>query len=92
LASGATFAAGTRAGAHAARTPHEDIRMNQPHEPREPQRSAAAPTGDDPVERVAERQQRDAGERVAQAVDNQGAQGRRADPPPGAPSGRPRGR
>jgi len=66
--------------------------MNKPHERREPQRSAAAPTGDDPVQRVAERQQRDARERVAQAVDNQGAQGRRADPPPGAPSERPRGK
>jgi hypothetical protein len=66
--------------------------MNKSNERREPQRSAAAPTGDDPVQRVAERQQRDARERVAQAVDNQGAQGRRADPPPGTPSGRPRGK
>lgn len=65
--------------------------MNKPRERREPQRpNVAAEERLDTVEAVARRQQRDAGERVRQAVDNQGAQGRRADPPPGAPAARTR--
>lgn len=55
------------------------------------QPNAATPNGKDPIRRLEQRDQRDAEERSRQAVENQGAQGRKPDPAPGAPTGsRPR--
>jgi hypothetical protein len=55
------------------------------------QPNAATPNGKDTIGRLEERNQRDAEERSRQAVENQGAQGRKPDPAPGAPTGsRPR--
>ena len=58
--------------------------MNTPTRRKEP--NAATPDGSDAIARLEERDQRDAGERSRQALENQGAQGRKPDPAPGAPT------
>ncbi len=59
------------------------------HDRRQP--NAATPNGKDAIRRLEQRDQRDAEERSRQAVENQGAQGRKPDPAPGVPTGsRPR--
>lgn len=65
-----------------ANPPHEDTAMNTPDR----KRTAATPDGTDAIGDVEERDQRDAEERSRQALENQGAQGRKPDPAPGAPT------
>lgn len=48
--------------------------------------TAATPDGNDAIGKLEERDQRTAEERSRQAVENQGAQGRKSDPAPGAPT------
>ena len=52
----------------------------------DPQPNAATPDGKDTIGKLEERDQRNAAERSRQALENQGAQGRKPDPPPGAPT------
>ena len=58
--------------------------MNTPDRERKP--TAATPDGSDAIGEIEERDQRDAEERSRQALENQGAQGRKPDPAPGAPA------
>ena len=58
--------------------------MNTPDRDRKP--AASTPDGNDAIDRIEERDQRDAEERSRQALENQGAQGRKPDPAPGAPA------
>ena len=58
--------------------------MNTPNRRKEP--NAATPDGNDAIARLEERDQRDAEERSRQALENQGAQGRKPDPAPGVPT------
>ena len=58
--------------------------MNTPDRDRKP--TAATPDGTDAIGGIEERDQRDAEERSRQALENQGAQGRKPDPAPGAPA------
>ena len=53
---------------------------------RRKQPNAATPDGNDAIGRLEERDQRDAEERSRQALENQGAQGRKPDPAPGVPT------
>ena len=50
------------------------------------QPNATTPNGKDAIGRLEQRDQRDAEERSRQAVENQGAQGRKPDPAPGVPT------
>ena len=58
--------------------------MNTPNRRKEP--NVATPDGNDAIGKLAERDQRDAEERSRQALENQGAQGRKPDPAPGVPT------
>ena len=62
--------------------------MNVPTQHRDDKKkpTAATPDGNDPIGKLEERDQRDASERSRQALENQGAQGRKPDPAPGAPT------
>ena len=60
--------------------------MNIPTRRQDPEPNAATPDGNDAIGKLEERDQRDAEERSRQALENQGAQGRKPDPAPGAPT------
>ena len=60
--------------------------MNHPTPQHDREPTAATPDGNDAIGKLEERDQRDAGERLRQALENQGAQGRKPDPVPGTPA------
>jgi hypothetical protein len=60
--------------------------MNASTHRKDKQPTAATPDGNDTIGKLEERDQRDAEERSRQALENQGAQGRKPDPAPGAPT------
>lgn len=60
--------------------------MNHPTRRHDREPNAATPDGNDTIGKLEERDQRDARERSRQALENQGAQGRKPDPAPGAPA------